>query len=30
MRDDEEVILLSFEFENDGFEPDGDIVVGLE
>lgn len=29
MRDDEEVVLLALEFENDGFEADGEVVVGL-
>ena len=29
VRDDEEVVLLAFEFEDDGFEADGEVVVGL-
>jgi hypothetical protein len=29
MRDDEEVVLLAFEFEDDGFHADGEVVVGL-
>ena len=29
MSDDQEIILLSFELQNDGFETDSDIVVGL-
>jgi hypothetical protein len=27
--DYEEIVLLAFEFEDDGFEADGEIVVGL-
>jgi hypothetical protein len=27
--DDEEVVLLALEFEDDGLEADGEVVVGL-
>jgi hypothetical protein len=27
--DDEKVVLLALEFEDDGFEADGEVVVGL-
>jgi hypothetical protein len=27
--DDEEIVLLALEFEDDGFEADGEVVVGL-
>lgn len=30
VRDDEEVVLFAFELEDDGFETDGEIVVGLK
>ena len=29
MGDDEQVVLLTLELENDGFEADGEVVVGL-
>lgn len=29
MRDYEEVVLFAFEFEDYGFEADGEVVVGL-
>ena len=30
MRDDQQVVLLALQLEDDGFEADGQIVVGLE
>lgn len=29
MGDDQEVVLLALKFEDDGFEADGEVVVGL-
>lgn len=29
MGDDEEIVLFAFELEDDGFEADGEVVIGL-